>query len=257
MRGVAVVCVVVAGGCHLAFPIDKQKTDAGSTDSGSVDSPIFTQPPRAFSSPSPVDTIYAGYAAPLEVTLAADDPAARIYYTVDDSVPTMSSPNGLTPLTVTIATTTTLRFFADNAAGRSATTLETFIIATAAQSQAGSIVTGTVLAGNTPVVFATPGQVFNGTTNVRTWVHTGCPACQQQLVYGIALLDQGCIVNVGPGLYPGVFLSNRSFAVTAPMEPGTYEVRAGNIQELDCNGALTSVDLPTRPFVRIGVIIVR
>ena len=62
---------------------------------------------------SPVTGVYSS-AAPVQVTLSASE-AARIYYTIDGSVPTTASAQFVNP--ITLAATTTINYFAVDTAG--------------------------------------------------------------------------------------------------------------------------------------------
>jgi hypothetical protein len=134
-----------------------------------------------------------------------------------------------------------------------------FAIDTAsAQSNAGYLVINTTLDGTSPVVVAAPGSMLSARATVQTWVQTSCAACSAQVVFGVGDVDQGCIYDGGPGVYPGVTVPNRTFTVRAPMTPGVHEVRIAHIEQNSCTQAMAAMALKTRPTVaRLGVIIVR
>src|SRR5213594_4320703 len=52
------------------------------------------------------------YNAVQSVTLTASTTPSTIYYTTDSSVPSTSSPNGPSPVTIIVNTTSTLKYFA-------------------------------------------------------------------------------------------------------------------------------------------------
>jgi hypothetical protein len=100
--------------------------------------------------------------------------------------------------------------------------------------------------------------MLTGRASVQTWVQGACPACAGQVVFGVDKTDQGCLYDGGPGVYPGVTMTAKTFDVRAPMAPGVHEVRVAHIEQTSCANAMAQRALATRPTVaRIGVIIVR
>lgn len=249
-RSWIVPMVLIASGCEVVFPIEApDRTDAG-TDG------MQGPGPRVFSSPGPAAALYGGYPKALSVTLAADDPSATIYYTTDGSAPSTASASAPSPASVSIPSTKTLRYFSANAAGQSTVSGEVYSVVSSAQGLAGYLVTGTTLDGTSPVVIATPGQGLAAKANLQVWVQSSCSACGAQVVYGVDDVDQGCLYDASPGVYPGI-TATKSFNVVAPTTPGVHEVRIAHIEETSCLAAMSSMALANRPTVaRIGVIIV-
>lgn len=241
--------LVLASGCHVVFPIEPYDDDGGTGTA-----------PRVYSSPGPAPDIWGGYAKSFAITLAADQPGTTIYYTTDGSMPDMTSQSATTPVRgITVSTSSMVRFFGVASGAASMTTSEMFSIdSTSAQTNAGYLVTGTTLDGNTPVVFAAPGATLTARANLQTWVQTACPSCAAQVVYGVGTTDQGCVFDGNPNVYPGVTMNGKTFNVTAPTTPGVHEVRLAHIEQTSCATAMAAMALAVRPTVaRIGVIIVR
>jgi hypothetical protein len=243
--------VAIASGCHLAFPIEPQ-TDGGQGG----------DPARVFSAPGPAATIYGGYPKSFSITLAADEPGTTIYYTTDGSTPeegSAATKSATSPIPgITISASTMVRYFGVSSGGRGMTTSESFAInATQAQTNAGYLVTNVTLDGTSPVVVATKGATLSARASVQAWVQTDCPACAAQVVFGVGDVDQGCIYEGGPGVYPGVTTTAKTFNVRAPMTAGVHEVRIAHIEQTSCAAAMATRALATRPTVaRIGVIVV-
>jgi len=250
-RSWIVPMVLIASGCEVVFPIEAPGNSDAGTDGSQGPGP------RVFSSPSPAAGLYGGYPKALSVTLAADDPAATIDYTTDGSAPTIMSASAPSPASVSIPSTKTLRYFAANAAGQSTVSGEVYSVVTTAQGLAGYLVTGTTLDGTSPVVLATPGQGLAAKANVEVWVQSSCSVCGAQIVYGVDDVDQGCLYDASPGVYPGV-TTMKSFNVVAPTTPGVHEVRIVHIEETSCLAAMNTMALANRPTdARISVIIVQ
>lgn len=258
MRRAVVAIALAAAGCNVLFGFDDihPSTDANGS----------AQPPRVFSSPGPRrHAMGYDFAKPVTVTIAADDPTAIIYDTTDGTPPTLSSPHAVTPVTgIAIPTTATLAYFGATAGGDSVPASDTYDVNAAAQAVAGYHVTDVVLAGNSPVVVVSPGQVLaSATAHVEAWVQGACPACSAQVVYGVDSTDQGCLFDSarddpsGPGAYPG-FSRTATFSVTAPTTPGIHEVRITHSEQNTCGDAMAMNALVTRPDQsRIAVLIVR
>ncbi|NVB78197.1 MAG: hypothetical protein HOV81_07375 [Kofleriaceae bacterium] len=244
--------IAFASGCHLAFPIEEQG-DAGPGETG----------PKVFSAPGPAASLFGGYPKAFTITLAADTPGTTIYYTTDGSMPDMTSTatqSAVTPVTgITISANTMVRFFGIHEGEQSAVTSEMYSIdATSAQGNAGYLVTNVTLDGTSPVVVVAPGAMLTGRATVQTWVQGSCPACAGQVVFGVDKTDQGCLFDGGPGVYPGVTMTGKTFDVRAPMAPGVHEVRLAHIEQTSCANAMAQRALATRPtLARIGVIIVQ
>jgi len=245
-RSSALAVVAFATGCHIVFPIEPLDGGDGAA-------------PKVFSSPGPAATIYGGYPKSFAITLAADEPGTIIYYTTDGTMPDMTSSNSPTPIRgITISASSTVKYFGINGGARSAISSEEFPIAMGAQSEAGYLVTGTTLDGTSPVVIASPGSTLAGKANVQAWVQSVCSACGAQVVYGVDDVDQGCLYDGGPNVYPGVTMNGKAFNVSVPMTPGVHEVRVAHIEQTSCATAMGAMALKNRPTVaRIGVIIVR
>jgi hypothetical protein len=250
-RSRLLVVLALASGCHLVFPIEPQgETDAGTTGAA----------PRVFSSPGPAASLYGGYPKSFAITLAADEPGTTIYYTTDGSMPDMTSASSATPLKgITISANTMVRYFGVFDGVASDVASEMFSIdAASAQSNAGYLVTNVTLDGTSPVVIAARGAVLAAKASVQTWVQSNCAACAAQVVYGVDDMDQGCLFDGGPGVYPGNTVASKSFNVRAPMTPGVHEVKLAHIEQTSCAAAMAARSLATRPtLARIGVIIVR
>ncbi|HEX4450280.1 MAG TPA: chitobiase/beta-hexosaminidase C-terminal domain-containing protein [Kofleriaceae bacterium] len=248
------VVAICTAGCNVVFGFD---------DIHPIDASV--PPPTVFSSPGPrLHAMGYDFAEAVAVTLAADDPAAVIYYTTDGTTPSQSSKHGTTPVTgIAMSSTATLTYFGSATGGESATGSDTYDVTSAAQSVAGYYVTSVLLDGTSPVVVVSPGQVLSGATaKVQAWVQTSCPACAAQIVYGVDTTDQGCLFDsvrdapTGPGGYPG-FTHAETFKVTAPMTPGVHEVRITHSEQTTCAAAMAMHALVTRPDQsRIGVLIV-
>jgi Chitobiase/beta-hexosaminidase C-terminal domain len=217
-------------------------------------------PPHVTSSPGPAPALYNNaWAVPFTLTLAADDPAASVYYTTDGSTPTLASPHAVTPVTLSIsAATTTVRYFGQGTGAASAITTEAFGVSAAQQTGAGYLVTLTRVASNSPIVVATPGQTFTmAVANWMVWVQSLCPGCAAQLVYGVDMTDQGCFYDGSPGVYPGMSATGATFTITAPVTPGLHEVRVGHIEQTNCAAAMAAGTLATRPNIsRIALLVV-
>ena len=243
--------LVVASGCHIVFPIEPE-TDGGAGT-----------PPRVYSSPGPAAMIYGGYPKSFAITLAADEPGTTIYYTTDGSMPDEASTttsSAATPISgITISASTTVRYFGVSSGGEGELTSESFAIsATTPQMNAGYLVTNVTLDGTSPTVVAAKGATLAARANVQAWVQFDCPSCRAQVVYGVDNMDQGCLYDEGPGVYPGVTVTGKMFNVRVPMTAGVHEVRLAHIEQTSCAAAMAAKALQTRPTVaRIGVIVVR
>jgi hypothetical protein len=267
--GVLGACAAPGGGDDRDLAIDPPDLSGDRDLSAPPDlardlaAPPDLMPPALFSfgSPGVAPVFWMGnLARPHKVTLAADDPAARIYYTTDGTPATTSSQNALTPITgIMIAQTTTLRWFATSAAGMEPAHMEVYGMSTALQASAGYVVEDVALDGTSPTITATAGQVLAAARATwQIWVQTACPGCRAQLVYGVDGEDQGCLYDQAPGLYPGVSGTAATFTVTAPMTAGYHEVRVAHIEQTSCAAALAAKALTTRPTVeRIAVIYVK
>lgn len=241
---------LVLSGCEIVFPIEPAKPDA-AIDPGT--------PPKVYASPGAAPMIWGGFPKSFAITLAADLPGTMIYYTLDGSTPDLTSTSSVTPIKgITISATTTVKYFGVHGTGTSAVESETFTFDTAsAMSNAGYLVTGVTLDGNSPVVIAPAGATLTGKANVETWVQAGCSACGAQVVYGIDKDDQGCLFDGGPGLYPGNTTNGKSFTLKVPSTSGVHEVKVAHIEQTSCAAAMNANSLATRPTIaRIGVIIV-
>jgi hypothetical protein len=251
----AALLVIALGGCNVVFGFDD------ITPNPDAMIPL----PNVFSSPGP--RLHAqGYdfAKPVTVTLAADDPTTVIYYTMDGTAPSHTSPHAMTPVTgIAMQATATLAYFGSNGGGDSAPVSDAYDVDPAVQTDAGYHVTNVLLDGTSPVMVVHPGQVITGATaKVQAWVQHLCPACSAQVVYGVDTTDQGCLFDSvrddssGPGEYPG-FTRTAMFKVTAPMTPGVHEVRITHSEQTTCASAMSMNALVTRPDQsRIGVLIV-
>src|SRR5262249_46257215 len=113
-------------------------------------------PPNVFTSPGPAPAIYGNaFAAPLNITIAADDPSSMIYYTTDGTMPTTSSMNGATPVVgIALTSTLSLGYFASSADGTSMIASDDYSVNTTNQSKAGYLVQNVKLDGVSPVVYA-------------------------------------------------------------------------------------------------------
>ena len=243
---------LLVSGCEIVFPIEP----AGTTPDAAIDP---SAAPRVYASPGAAPSIWGGFPHSFTITLAADLPGTNIYYTLDGTTPDMSSTNSVTPIPgITISATTTVKFFGMHGTGMSAPDSQTLTFDTAsAQSNAGFLVTGVTLDGNSPVVIATAGSTLTGKANVQTWVQAGCTACAAQVVYGVDTGDQGCLFDGGPGLYPGTTTNGKTFAIKVPSTKGVHEVKLAHIEQTSCAAAMNTKALQTRPTVsRIAVIIV-
>jgi hypothetical protein len=241
---------LLASGCEIAFPIEPVKPDAA------IDP---TTPPRVYASPGAAPMIWGGFPHSFSITLAADLPGTNIYYTLDGTTPDTSSTSSVTPIKgITISATTTVKYFGVHGTGTSAVASDTLTFDTASSmSNAGFLVTGLTLDGNSPVVIATAGSSLTAKANVQTWVQAGCSACAAQVVYGVDTDDQGCLFDGGPGLYPGTTTNGKSFTIKVPSTSGVHEVKLAHIEQTSCAAAMNANSLATRPTVsRIGVIIV-
>lgn len=222
------------------------------------DATTNSAPPVVSASPGPPVVSYweNAYAIPLSLVLAADDPSTMIYYTTDGATPTQSSPHAQTPIpALAIDGTQTVSYFGINAGGESPIRTELYAINSANQARAAFVITNVRLDGKSPVVVAMPNQQLMATATAQVWVHTACPTCPAQLVYGIDATRQDCIYANVPGLYPGA-VTNPMFTVTAPAATGTYEVTVRLALEGTCGAAVANPGWEFRR-VRIGMIVVR
>ena len=244
----------VDGGGRDLQPDFARPPDLASSD-------LLSLPPNAFSSPGPPPAIYGNaFAAPLQITIAADDPSSTLYYTTDGTTPTLASTSGATPVTgIALSTTLGLNYFASNAGGMSAASYDSYAVNTANQTGAGYLVQNVKLDGVSPVVYASPGQVLaTATADIQVWVQSSHPTYAAQLVYGVDTADQGCLYDGGPRAYPGTVVTGKVFTVTAPTTPGVYEVRVAHSEQANCAAAMALGALATRPtIVRIGALVVR
>jgi hypothetical protein len=88
--------------------------------------------------------------------------------------------------------------------------------------------------GDGKVAIATSGEVISSSVNFQIWNQTGCPGCIDQIVIGIGSDAQTCAYQGIPGLYPGK-LGQSQFVLTAPTDPGTYDIRFRMTQEYNCS----------------------
>jgi hypothetical protein len=222
---------------------------------------------RSWASPSTAPTDVSlgwngNYATNYRVTLAADDPAAMIYYTTDGAAPSMASLHALSPA-IDVAATTRLRWFAAGAAGPETAHDDTYGVDAANQSKAGFVVYDANLDGQGPVATLAGGGTVTAQASFRLWYQSGgCSGgtfpCAAQLVYGVDKVDQGCLFDGGANNFAGSATQTKSFTVTVPATPGVHEVQVAQIEDLSCAMAMTAMTLKNRPnLVRIGILIVK
>ena|SRR5258706_8728522 len=260
MRAAVLVVALGAAGCNTLFGFDDILPNADAEASADSGGPG----PSVYSSPGPrLHSMNYDFADPVTVTLAADDPAAVIYYTTDGTVPTSGSMHRTTPINgISISATSTLTYFG-RTSGDSTPVSEQYFINATKQTSAGYFVSDVTFDGGAPVVVVSPGQVVSGSAVVQTWVQMSCAACGAQVVYGVDTTDQGCLFDSarddpsGPMLHPG-FTRTAMFSVTAPTSPGVHFVLVTHSEQTNCASAMSMSSLLTRPDLsRIGVLIVR
>src|SRR5262249_38704776 len=148
---------------------------------------------------------WAAFAKAFDVTIAAEDPTAKIFYTIDGSTPTSSSLSASSPLVKRMSSSgMNIRWYADDGAPEPAVHSFTAEIPTTLQAKYGYVVDDVKLDGKSPVVVASPGETLGGSLNYSAWVSSGCPACRQQIVYGIDATPIDCVYDWSPGVWPGV-----------------------------------------------------
>lgn len=81
-----------------------------------------------------------------------------------------------------------------------------------------------------------PGEVFDITVDFQIWSQASCPGCVNQIVIGIEEDAQGCAYNNISGIFPGAAGSS-TLSLTAPTDPGTYEIRYNGAQQFTCGDA--------------------
>ena len=245
--------LAITAGCHIAFPIDPDLDASGTA-------------PKVYSSPSPLTPmatmLWGGYAKSFSITLAADQPGSTIYYTTDGSTPEIDSVTTSyadTPIRgITISASSMVKYFGVHEGASSAIVSEEFLIdPPTAQLNAGYLITNVTLDGTSPVVIASPGSVLGARANIQTWVQTSCPSCAAQVVYGVNDVDQGCIFEGNPNMYPGMTMTGKTFNVRAPMTSGVHNVMVAHIEETSCAAAMAAMALKIRPtLARIAIIVV-
>jgi hypothetical protein len=243
---------LVAAAADLTLPPDLAGVDLG---------PLA----RSWGSPSTAPTDVSlgwngNYATSYRVTLAADDPAALIYYTTDGTAPSLSSPHATMPV-IDVGMTTQLRWLAANAGGLEPPHDDVYGVDAANQPKAGFVAYDVSLDGQGPV--ATASGTINAQATFRFWYQSsGCSGgtfpCAAQLVYGVDKVDQGCLFDGGANNFAGSAIQTKSFTVTVPTAPGVHEVQVAQIEDLSCSMAMAAMTLQNRPnLVRIGIIIVK
>lgn len=113
------------------------------------------------------------------------------------------------------------------------------------------------LNGVGPEVSVAPGADITMHAASKVWVHTTCPACIAQLVVGIEREAQDCFYNGMPGTFPGMSSSGRSVALTAPAEPGIYNVYILGTLEYTVEDAFVKFAENTLGRIQVGRIYVR
>lgn len=189
-------------------------------------------------------------------SIGSESPST-IRYTLDGSAPGPTSPSKPSPAEVLIgATGTTLKWYADN--GAKEPTVHSFVanILASGQGAYGFIPEKTNLLSKGPVVVVAPGASLTGTVNYTTWVSSGCPACGQQLVYGIGTTSAGCVYHGSPGVYPGAS-GTGVISVKAPSTAGTYTLNMTYTLQLSCAAGMATNPLGVRPTAGIATIVVK
>jgi hypothetical protein len=198
------------------------------------------------------------YATGYRVTLAADDPAAMIYYTTDGTAPSLASLHALQPV-LDIAATTRIRWFANGEPPHD----DNYGVDAGNQPKAGFVIYDANLDGQGPVATVAGGGTINVSATFRFWYQSGgCSGgtfpCAAQLVYGVDKTDQGCFFDGGANNFAASATQTKTVAVTVPATPGVHEVQVAQIEDLSCAMAMTAMTLKNRPnLVRIGVLAVK
>ena len=224
--------------------------------SGACVAGACVNPTRSFLSPSSYPASWGAFAKGISWTIASEG-ASKIFYTTDGSAPGAGSASGASPLTLFLATDgTALKWYADNGAKEGVQSF-TIQISSALQTGYGFIVDNIKLDGASPTVVVSPGAVLNGTAKYQAWVSTACPACRQQLVYGIGTTAMGCLYDWSPSTWPGVS-GSATTRITAPSTSGVHKVRVAWALQLSCSDAMTTANpLGVKPTADIATIVVK
>jgi hypothetical protein len=250
--------VLVLAGCNVVFGFDdiQPVVDAG------IDAPPPAPPPHVTATPGPLGYMNMGfsffYPGPVDVTIAADQPGTMIAYTTDGTAPIASSPGGPSPVTVTLMVGPTTLSYVATTTGGSDTGGDVYHFDPAtAKSNAGYVVTSAALDGAAPIAVVAPGQVVHATAHVQFWNQTGGNNFTAQLVYGVDQTDQGCLIDAGLPLFPGVS-QDVMVDITAPTGMGVHDVNVADTEQTSCASAMGMMSLQTRPnLTRIAVLVVQ
>jgi len=177
-------------------------------------------------------------------TVATLGPAS-IHFTLNGSVPApgaAGTTTGISPLALpAIDGNTTVRWFADFPGGfRGAVQTMTHATDPGTTVNLGHISENTRINGGGPVALVLAGATVTGTVDYNVWsssVSGYCPGCILQYVIVVEGVgpSAGCANLYTPGDYPGVS-GALGFGFTAPTKAGSYFVRAGLVQQYDCDG---------------------
>jgi hypothetical protein len=178
--------------------------------------------------------------------------AAEIYYTIDGSIPSTNSLSGISPLTLTPANGTTLKWFAYYGAvvGREALTHSFTVVVDASQQiNLGTITENVVFnsVGGPVITGVCPGATVTGSVSYTLWASNAagyCPSCELQYVVGVDSVGVVACVNFGVApSFPGRS-GVATFSFTAPANASVYRLLAGFGLNFDCAGAgLTGSDV--------------
>ena len=100
-----------------------------------------------------------------------------------------------------------------------------------------------------------PGKTIKLTVYYELWNSNECPSCKQQIVIGLEENPMYCAYNGAPGIFPGISEHDQVFyEMTAPTEPGTYNIMWANTFEYTCHNAKNTYQ--NQPSIRkkIGTI---
>lgn len=181
--------------------------------------------------------------------LGALDPATKIYFTTDGSVPVQGQSGTTSAVTAALNSIvpggTTIRWFADYGAAFAPESVHDFstITDTTYPETFGYIPDPLKFQGsNKPVDVTYPGAQVNATVDVQAWRSTAvgyCPACFLQYVVAVRGVGPvACMPNIELlANYPGT-TNTVTINFTAPAQRGIYKIYSGITLQYDCDGTV-------------------
>jgi len=239
--------VRVDGGC----PTCDAAVDApdGAADGGDDDAdvPSLLSPSNATGSLTFQRTI--------SWTLAARSPTALLHYTTDGTAPSTSSASATGQVTlIALPDAARIQWLVGN--NPAVHSFEVHVQPNLSAALHAIIENVTFEGTGSPWKSTSAGAKVTGTAKYQVWSQSGCPACIDQVTVGIASAE-ACLVSAEVGLHAGES-GTVSFAITAPNAPGTYPVRMGITQQLNCTpGAPNSAIGTGLSSTVIGAIVVK